>query len=156
MVHVEANTCLQGNIVEQNHWVGLIEELKSFFPGAEISMSSIIPVDSRNKLFEIIDESINSFWCATKNSDVIFVDRTFDFLTKNNAPILEKFSKLLRPNHAGTACITKKKTNSNTILSNYEKSSKSNEATIYLWQSRPPVYTAELPKTILRFTLTFF
>ena len=107
IIHVGANTCMKGQAVKREHWNFLIKEAKRVFPGAQIIMSSIIPVGSRNRLFPLIDASLNNLWEACKDSAVTMVDHTNDFLTSNHAPRLELFSKTLHPNLKGTGRMAK-------------------------------------------------
>ena len=107
IIHVGANTCMKGDIVKREHWKYLIAECKRVFPGANIVMSSIIPVGSKNKFFPLIEASLNNLWKASQDLDVVLVDHTRDFLTPNNAPRLELFSKLLHPNLKGTGRMAK-------------------------------------------------
>lgn len=104
IIHVGANSCLRGKVVEKLHWNLLIRQAKYIFPNAKIIMSTMIPVGSRDKISKIISTSINNLWDESKfHSQVIVVDHTDTFLTKFGAPILELFQKRLHPNLQGAA-----------------------------------------------------
>ena len=108
IVHVGANSCLEGSTVEKEHWNYIISEVKRVFPDASIVMSTIIPVGSKDKLYPLIQKSNQNLKYASEDSNVMFVDHTYDFLTSSGAPILENFRKRLHPNAKGTGRMARK------------------------------------------------
>ena len=102
IVHIGANSCLKGVTVKQEHWDKIIRYTKKVFPNANLIMSTIIPVGSKDNLYDSILDSIKNLKSAASVYDVTVVDHTDTFLTRNNAPILELFRKRLHPNLSGT------------------------------------------------------
>ena len=102
IIHIGANSCLNHITVKKSHWDKIIRYTQKVFPNAHLIMSTIIPVGSKDCLYDLVLDSIENLKVVANYYNVTVIDHTDIFLTRSNAPILELFRKRLHPNLSGT------------------------------------------------------
>ena len=88
-IHIGANSCLNHITVKKSHWDKIIRYTQKVFPNAHLIMSTIIPVGSKDCLYDLVLDSIENLKVVANYYNVTVIDHTDIFLTRSNAPILE-------------------------------------------------------------------
>ena len=102
ILHVGINGCFHGNSIKESLWSELIQEAQIVFPGANILMSSIPPVGTHDKMYQIIKKSNENLENACKRYNVMLADNTNLFLTRKGAPKQDRLENKFHPNLQGS------------------------------------------------------
>ena len=102
ILHVGINGCFHGNTIKESLWSELIQEAQIVFPGANLLMSSIPPVGTHDKMYQIIKKSNENLENACKQYNVTLADNTKLFLTRKGAPKQDRLENKFHPNLQGS------------------------------------------------------